>query len=511
MNRKVRVRFAPSPTGPLHIGGLRTALYNFLFAKQNQGDFILRIEDTDQNRFVPGAESYITNALSWCGIEPDESPLKGGDFKPYRQSERMSVYAKYAGQLVESGNAYYAFDTVDDLETARKTSDLEGATFQYNAVTRENMRNSLKNSEETTNKWIQDGLPYVIRLKVPANETVILDDMIRGEVKVSSGEIDDKVLLKSDGMPTYHLANVVDDYLMEISHVIRGEEWLPSAPLHVLLYRFLGFENQMPQFAHLPLLLKPDGKGKLSKRDGIKFGFPVFPMEWVDPNSGEVLKGFKESGYLPEAFINFLVLLGWNPGTEQEIFDMDNLIKEFSIERIGKAGAKFDIEKAIWFNQQYIRIKPTNFLVEFLKKDLSEHGINTTEDKIVKVTEVMKERITYPNDLWNQGRFFFIRPDYFDFTIVSKKWTSEVSSILSEYSNDLKKCASISPEEAKETLSKILELRSMGMGKVMQPLRVFLTGEAGGPDLMTIINILGPVESSSRIDSGIKGLEESIT
>ena len=509
MNRKVRVRFAPSPTGPLHIGGLRTALYNYLFARKNQGSFILRIEDTDQTRFIPGAEEYIIEALSWCGIDPDESPSKGGEYGPYKQSERKHLYAEYAERLIASGNAYYAFDSVEELDKARKQwMELKNEPFQYNIHTRGAMKNSLTLPDSKVSELIEKGIPYVIRLKVPKNESIALKDLIRGDVIINSEEVDDKVIMKSDGMPTYHLANVIDDHLMDISHVIRGEEWLPSAPLHILLYRYLGWEESMPEFAHLPLLLKPDGKGKLSKRDGLKHGYPVFPLEWSDPNSGENLMGFRESGFLAEAFINFLAMLGWNPGTEQELFDKENLIREFSIERIGKSGAKFDIEKAKWFNQQYIREESSEFLADSLGKSLTEENIAISREKTEKVAEAMRERITFPADIYSSGKFFFSAPKTYDEKVIRKKWNVETAKVLSDYSEALSKYESLSADSAKETLLSVLELHNIGMGKVMQPLRVTLTGESGGPDLMTIIEILGPKESSDRITTAIERFKD---
>src|SRR5258706_1819467 len=407
MMREVRVRFAPSPTGALHIGGVRTALYNFLLARKYNGKMLLRIEDTDQNRFVPGAEEYIIESLAWAGIEIDEGASKGGPHAPYRQSERKTIYQKYAQQLLNEGKAYYAFDTEQELESMRERLKTQGSSDQqYSSVTRMQMKNSLTLSESEVKQKVASGEPFVIRLKVPANEEIKLTDLIRGEVHVNSSQVDDKVLMKSDGMPTYHLANVVDDYLMKISHVIRGEEWLPSAPLHVLLYKFLGWEKEMPQFAHLPLLLKADGNGKLSKRDADKAGFPIFPINWTDLKTKEFSTGFRENGYLPEALLNFLAFLGWNPGTEQEIFSMTELIDVFSIERIGKAGAKFDIHKAQWYNQQYLRAKSDEELTKYLFDSLTKENIECTTEKAVKICAAMKERVTFPNDFWEQGKFF---------------------------------------------------------------------------------------------------------
>lgn len=511
MNKHVRVRFAPSPTGPLHIGGLRTALYNFLFARKHQGTFVLRIEDTDRSRYVPGAEEYIINSLEWCGLIPDESPGRGGDFGPYRQSERKERYAGFARELVENGHAYYAFDTPEELEEARKRlHNDKGIPFQYNVFTRPQMKNSLTMSDEETTTLLASQAPFVVRLKVPENEKVELHDLIRGIVTVRTEEIDDKILMKSDGMPTYHMANVVDDHLMQITHVIRGEEWLPSTPLHVLIYRYLGWENTMPEFAHLPLLLKPEGKGKLSKRDGLKHGYPVFPLEWDDPQSGETLTGFKESGYLPDAFINFLALLGWNPGTEQEIFSLEELSQAFSIDRIGKGGAKFDINKAKWFNQQYLKIKSTHKLAGYLNASLTREGVEFPGDKAGQVADIMRDRITFPDDIWLKGQFFLKQPAEYNEKVVREKWTHENVQVLSDYAGALTKLETVSEEKAKGTLEVVLELNKVAIGKVMQALRVALTGEGGGPDLMRIISILGPSECSNRLRTAIEILDDHV-
>lgn len=511
MNKHVRVRFAPSPTGPLHIGGLRTALYNFLFARKHQGTFVLRIEDTDRSRYVPGAEEYIINSLEWCGLIPDESPGRGGDFGPYRQSERKERYAGFARELVENGHAYYAFDTPEELEGARKRlHNDKGIPFQYNVFTRPQMKNSLTMSDEETTTLLASQAPFVVRLKVPENEKVELHDLIRGIVTVRTEEIDDKILMKSDGMPTYHMANVVDDHLMQITHVIRGEEWLPSTPLHVLIYRYLGWENTMPEFAHLPLLLKPEGKGKLSKRDGLKHGYPVFPLEWDDPQSGETLTGFKESGYLPDAFINFLALLGWNPGTEQEIFSLEELSQAFSIDRIGKGGAKFDINKAKWFNQQYLKIKSTHELAGYLNASLTREGVEFPGDKAGQVADIMRDRITFPDDIWLKGQFFLKQPAEYNEKVVREKWTRENVQVLSDYAGALTKLETVSEEKAKGTLEVVLELNKVAIGKVMQALRVALTGEGGGPDLMRIISILGPSECSNRLRTAIEILDDHV-
>lgn len=512
MEKQVRVRFAPSPTGALHIGGVRTALYNYLFARKMGGSMILRIEDTDQNRFVPGAEEYILEALNWVGIKLDESPIIGGPHAPYKQSERKPMYMEYAMRLVQEGHAYYAFDTSEELEQMRE--DLKAAKVaspQYNAITRARMKNSLTLPEDDVKKRLASGEPYVIRLKVPRKEEVRLNDLVRGWVMVHSSAIDDKVLMKSDGMPTYHLANVVDDYLMKISHVIRGEEWLPSAPLHVLLYRYLGWENDMPQFAHLPLLLKPDGNGKLSKRDAEKHGFPIFPLEWKDPISQEFVAGFRESGYLPDALINFLALLGWNPGTQQEIFSLEELIQAFSIERIGKSGTKFDINKAKWFNQQYLKEKTNQELAGYLLQDLSTNNIPCSEEKAAIICGLMKERVTYPADFWNEGKFFFIPPVSYDQGVVNAKWNQEASQVISEFGKAVSSLtAPLTADSAKFLLNDVLEKNNVKIGKVLQALRLSITGLGSGPDLMNIIEVIGKEETIKRIESAVKLLNSQI-
>ena len=507
-NTNVRVRFAPSPTGALHIGGVRTALYNYLFAKKHGGTFILRVEDTDRTRYIPGAEEYITNSLHWIGIEPDESPEKGGPYAPYRQSERNDIYKKYVQQLLDSGHAYYAFDTPDELEAMRERLKAANVTTpQYNSITRMQMKNSLTLPEDEVKEKLWNGEPYVIRIKVPRKEEVRFNDMVRSWVMVHSSVIDDKVLMKSDGMPTYHLANVVDDHLMKITHVIRGEEWLPSAPLHVLLYKFLGWEDSMPDFAHLPLLLKPDGNGKLSKRDAIRHGFPIFPLNWSVPETGEVMTGFKEEGYLPEALINFLAFLGWNPGTEQELFSIDELIEAFSIERIGKGGAKFDISKAKWFNQQYIKRKSSTELAKHLLSSLKANNLSASEEYAVKVCELMKERVVFPQELWEEGKFFFQFPDSYDEKVVQKKWTEEAVEVLKQFSVELEDKVSLTAEKAHSLLSEVLERKGIKMGRVMQAVRLALTGKGGGPDLMEIIALLGKEQVQKRIAKAISTLE----
>lgn len=495
------MRFAPSPTGGLHIGGVRTALFNYLFAKKNKGTFILRIEDTDQARFVQGAEAYIVDALNWCGIEPDESPDKGGDYAPYRQSERKEIYQKYAQQLLDEGKAYYAFDTPEELDEMRERLKNAGmANLNYNSASRMSMKNSLTLPEKEVREKIASGQPYVIRLKVPAKEEIRLQDKIRGWVVVHSSTLDDKVILKSDGLPTYHLANVVDDHIMKISHVIRGEEWLPSAPLHVLLYRFLGWENEIPEFAHLPLILKPDGNGKLSKRAADKAGFPIFPTNWKDPDSNEVSPGFREVGYLPEAMINFLVLLGWNPGGEKELFTMEELRQTFSLERIGKAGTKFDIEKAKWFNQQYIKKKTPQELGHFLKKELmSQKGIMVDDQKAVKIAELLQGRITFPHEMIDQSLIFFERPREFDEKVVHKKWNEEAVEALKLFAEKISEKEDLQPEQIKDLFHNTLSDAGFNPGKFMQPLRLSVSGQGSGPDLMVLLSLLGNQEVHDRI------------
>ncbi|HET6245313.1 MAG: glutamate--tRNA ligase [Bacteroidetes bacterium] len=508
-NRRVRVRFAPSPTGPLHMGGVRTALYNYLFAKKHGGDFLLRIEDTDQNRFVPGAEQYIIESLKWCNIFPDEGVgFAEGDCGPYRQSERKPMYREYAEKLILSGNAYYAFDTTEDLEEMRTRLSAAGVSSpQYNAITRQSMKNSLTFSEDEVNKRLQEGQAYVIRMKIPRNEEIKLLDIIRGWVVVHSSQMDDKVLFKSDGMPTYHLANVVDDYLMSITHVIRGEEWLPSAPLHVLLYRYLGWEEKMPQFAHLPLLLKPDGNGKLSKRDGDRLGFPVFPIEWYDQASEETYSGYREKGFFPQAFVNMLSLLGWNPGTTQEIFSMQELIDAFSLERVNKSGAKFDFEKTKWFNQQYLRMESNESLAEKLKPIILENGIAPKDEFIAKVCGLMKERATFVKDIWNEGQYFFTAPKEYDREVRIKKWKPDTSVLLIEWKNILMVLADFSPLSIEQAFKDFLEVKKVGMGAVLLPFRLTVTGAGAGPSMFDISALLGREEVVARIEKAVEVIE----
>jgi len=505
MDNMVRVRFAPSPTGGLHIGGIRTALYNFLFAKKNGGKFILRIEDTDQARKVEGAEEYIIEALKWCGIEPDEQPNKEGNYGPYRQSERLDIYKQYVNQLIKEDHAYYAFDTPEELTAMREKLQAEKAALQqYGISTRMGMKNSLTMDSEEVKKLIANGIPYVVRLHVPENRTIVVNDIVRGEVKVESAIVDDKVLLKADGYPTYHLANVVDDHLMKITHVIRGEEWLPSAPLHVLLYQLFGWEDSMPKFAHLPLLLKPEGTGKLSKREADKHGFPIFPLEWNDPKSGETAIGFREQGYLPEALINFLALLGWNPGNDQEIFTLEELENIFDLNRINKAGAKFDIEKAKWYNQIYLRQLPLELLAEKFLEVINNNGLDSTLKKAKEIVELLIERVTFFDDLWNQGRFFFVPPIDYDQQMAEKKWNNEVSIVLKEFASKLNDEITEHEDSTKQLLWEVANTHGLGMGKVMPGLRLSMTGSSDGPDLMGIIKVLGAQESKSRIERAIE-------
>ena len=501
--KEVRVRFAPSPTGPLHIGGVRTALYNFLFARKHGGKFILRIEDTDQGRFVPGAEQYIVESLTWSGIHFDEGVHIGGPSAPYRQSDRKEIYHQYALQLLENGTAYYAFDTPGDLDTLRKDYESRRETFQYGPQTRAGLKNSLTMPRQEVDALLAAGEPYVIRVKIPEHEIITVQDLIRGLVTVDSALLDDKVLYKSDGMPTYHLANVVDDYLMKISHVIRGEEWLPSAPLHVLLYRYLGWENEMPQFAHLPLLLKPDGNGKLSKRDGDRLGFPVFPLRWTDPKTSEVSSGYRESGYLPEAFINMLALLGWNPGTEQEIFTMEELIEAFSIERVGKSGSKFDPEKAKWFNHHYMSLLGNDEVAALLGHILAEKGITASPEKLVTVGQLVKERANLIPDLWEQSWFFFTAPVSFDDKIVQKFWKPETPALLNRISGLLDGQPDFTTEAVDTAVKAFIQENALNMGQVMNTLRLVLVGGSFGPGVAAILSVLGREESLDRIQRAI--------
>lgn len=499
----VRVRFAPSPTGGLHIGGLRTALFNYLFAKSTNGQFILRIEDTDQARFVEGAEKYILDSLKWCGIVPDESPEHGGEYAPYRQSERKGIYKQYAQQLIDEGKAYYAFDTPEELEAMRKRlTEAKMVKPQYNSITRGLMKNSLALSQEEVTQKLAANEPYAIRIKIPKEEEVRLKDLVRGWVKVNSEEIDDKVLMKSDGMPTYHLANVVDDYLMKITHVIRGEEWLPSAPLHVLLYQYLGWEDSMPQFAHLPLILKPDGNGKLSKRAADNAGFPIFPLNWS--NGEDVNTGFKETGFLPEALVNFLSFLGWNPGTEQEIFSMQELIEAFTAERINKAGTKFDFNKAKWYNQQYVKSTSSDIFSKQLVSELKgNYQIECDLAKAEKIIDLLKERVTYPNEFAEASLILFQSPLDFDEKVRNKKWNDEIPQVLQLFTDKLAELSTATDEEVKTLFWETLESNGHKPGQYMQLLRFVTTGEGSGPDLMKMIEIMGPEKTIERINYSV--------
>lgn len=509
--RDVRVRFAPSPTGALHIGGVRTALYNFLLARKHQGTMILRIEDTDQNRYVPGAEQYIIDSLQWAGITIDEGVGVGGPHAPYRQSERKDIYRKYALQLIADGNAYYAFDTEEDLEHMREELKAKGVDqTTYGTASRGQMKNSLTLPASEVEAKLASGEPYVIRFKVPENREVRLHDLIRGEVSVHSSQVDDKVLMKSDGMPTYHLANVVDDYLMKISHVIRGEEWLPSAPLHVLLYEAFGWRNEMPQFAHLPLLLKPDGNGKLSKRDADQLGFPIFPLTWTDPKTHEVAMGYREAGYLPEALINFLAFLGWNPGTSQELFSMAELTEAFTLERIGKAGARFDIHKAQWFNQHYLRVKSDDELAAYFIASVQADGLSCDKERAKKIALAMRDRITFPKDIWMNGKFFLIAPTQYDEQVAAKKWNADAVRVLKAYAERIAGLPQITAEQAKQLLEEVTAQLGIKTGQILQALRMAVTGGSSGPDLMLTIEILGAAETASRLENAIHALAAKV-
>jgi glutamyl-tRNA synthetase len=499
--KQVRVRFAPSPTGPLHMGGVRTALYNYLFAKKNNGTFIIRIEDTDQTRFVPGAQDYILDALKWCGILPTEGPGIGGDFGPYVQSERKEMYKPYAEQLVENDKAYYAFDTPEELDKVREQAKEMGMpNWQYNSVTRSSLKNSLTLPADEVAKKLATAEPYVIRMKMPRNTDIRFEDMIRGWVIVNTNNLDDKVLFKSDGMPTYHLANIVDDYTMKISHVIRGEEWLPSAPLHVLLYEAFGWEA--PKFAHLPLLLRPDGNGKLSKRDGDRLGFPVFPTNWTTAE-GELYSGYREKGYLPEAFINMLAFLGWNPGTNQELFSLTELEEAFTLERVGKAGAKFDAEKTKWFQQQHLRNKSNEEIVELFPQNIiDKYGKN----KLITVCGLMKERATFVEDILTEGNYLLDRPNSYDETVVSKKWNDQSPQLMNEWINILTTIPSFEAGEIEKEFKQFLTTNNLGIGAVLPLFRLLVTGVGMGPSMFEIANFLGKEECIERMEEGLTKL-----
>jgi glutamyl-tRNA synthetase len=502
---EVRVRFAPSPTGPLHIGGIRTALYNYLFARKHDGKFILRIEDTDQDRFAEGAEEYIMDSLKWCGIIVDEGIKEGGNYGPYRQSDRKHLYKRYADVLFDRGHAYYAFDTTEELEELRIKTEREGKTFIYNAEVREKLNNSVSLSDVEWNAKLDRGDPYVIRFKMPYGEEIHFDDIIRGHITVNTSTLDDKVLFKSDGMPTYHLAHIVDDHLMEISHVIRGEEWLPSLPLHFMLYRAFGWDP--PYFAHLPLLLKPDGKGKLSKRDGDRMGFPVFPLYWP---YGETARGFREEGYYPEAFVNMLALLGWNPGTEQEIFSMDELIDTFSIERVGKSGSRFDPEKAKWFNHQYLQKRSNNQLALEFREFLRAKGFHVDIVRLEILIGLVKERVSFVKDIWDQTDFFFKAPEYYDPEVVRKRWQENSASLLKELIPVLQGVADFTPEEAESAVRKWIESKGYNTGAVMNVFRLVIVGTLRGPHMFDIISWIGREETVKRIEKGISVISQQL-
>lgn len=500
MHQKTRVRFAPSPTGPLHIGGVRTALYNYLYAKQRGGDFILRIEDTDSTRFVPGAEDYIQETFDWLGLPLDESPAKGGKYGPYRQSERKEIYKQYVTELLQKGAAYIAFDTPEELEARRA----EIANFQYDASTRGKMRNSLTMTPEETRSLIDGGTQYVVRIKIEPGHDMTVRDMIRGDVVISSSVLDDKVIYKSaDELPTYHLANVVDDHLMEITHVIRGEEWLPSAPLHVWLYQSLGWEETMPQFAHLPLLLKPEGNGKLSKRDGDRLGFPVFPLEWKDPSSGDLSPGYRESGYLPEAVINFLAFLGWNPGTDQEIFSLDELTRAFSFERCSKSGAKFDVEKAKWYNHQYIMLMPNDKLAACFMPLLGEKGIEASPEKVTKVVSLVKERVHFVKELWDQSAYFFVAPESYDEKTIRKRWKRETPDQMRQLVSLMGEMEDFSAANQEKIVMDWIQRQELHTGNIMNAYRLAIVGEGKGAHMFDITEVIGREETLERLQRAI--------
>jgi glutamyl-tRNA synthetase len=488
------------------MGGVRTALFNYLFARKNGGKFLLRIEDTDQTRYVAGAEDYIVEALNWCGITIDEGATVGGEYGPYRQSERKPMYKQYADQLIESGHAYYAFDTAEELNAERTKCEENKITFIYNVSTRGNLNNSLSLSKEATQELLDKNTPYVVRYKMPEGEILQLKDIIRGDVSFQTSLLDDKVLYKSDGMPTYHLANVVDDYCMKISHVIRGEEWLPSMPLHVLLYRSLGWMNEMPEFAHLPLILKPVGKGKLSKRDGDKLGFPVFPLKWTDPKTNETSSGYREEGYFPEAFINMLALLGWNPGTEQEIFSLDELANIFTLDRVGKSGSKFDPEKAKWFNHQYFITKSDAELADLFKKDLDAKSVKYNGIDVERICGLVKERAQFIADLWEQASFFFVSPQDYDAKTAKKNWKEGTAELMSELKTIIEGIEDFSSANSETIVKEWITAKEIGFGKIMNPFRLAIVGAGKGPHMFDIIEIIGKEETLNRLDKAIATL-----
>lgn len=510
MQRRVRTRFAPSPTGPLHIGGVRTALYAYLFARKHGGDFLLRIEDTDQNRFVPGAEDYIIEALQWCGIKVDEGVSVGGSHAPYRQSERKEIYRQYAEKLIASGHAYYAFDTATELEHHRKSAEEKKETFAYSSASRMNLKNSLTLSDAETKKLLEGNVPHVIRLKVPADETIVFNDLIRGEVSFNSSLVDDKVLLKSDGMPTYHLAHIVDDYQMEITHAIRGEEWLPSAPAHILTYQYLNWKDKMPQYAHLPLLLKPDGKGKLSKRDGDRLGFPVFPLEWKDPFSGEISNGYREKGYYPEAFINMLAMLGWNPGTEQELFTMDELVQAFSFDHVHKAGARFDPEKAVWYNAQWLQKQRDEDIATRLGSCVQQQFQLQADDRrlqksyLLECVRLLKPRIQFEHEIVSKGEYLFVSPSEYDSAVISKRWKPALQAFFDNLIVAWTEVSDFTASETELVFKTTAEKNNLKPGEVLQLTRVFISGQAQGVDLFPMIALLRKEEVIKRILTALK-------
>ncbi|MCL6524274.1 MAG: glutamate--tRNA ligase [Thermoflavifilum sp.] len=503
-HQDVRVRFAPSPTGGLHLGGVRTALYNYLFARQHGGKFILRIEDTDQTRFVPGAEEYIIQCLEWCGLTPDEGPHVGGPFGPYRQSERKHLYRQYAEQLIENGWAYYAFDTPEELEAKRR----QHPNFQYDTQTRSQMTNSLTLPAQQVKDWLEEGRPHVIRIRMPEHKTLHIHDLIRGEVVFHTDQIDDKVLLKADGMPTYHLAVVVDDYLMQISHVFRGEEWLPSTPVHLLLWENLFGIEYMPKWAHLPLILRPDGHGKLSKRDGDRLGFPVYAMDWTDPFTGETTRGFREMGFLPEAFLNMLALLGWNDGSEQEIFALDELTERFSIDRIHKAGARFDFEKAIWFNHEWIKRLPITHYLETIKAFFHQHHIALPNDtQLIPTLELIKDRCRLLTDFVEQGKFFFVPPETYDWSAIQKKWSPQMKACFEAWEQELANIHPWKAETIEQSLISTATQHALKKNDMLLPLRIMLVGGKFGPPVFQIAEHLGQRETQQRIHHALSHLE----
>lgn len=504
MTQKVRVRFAPSPTGPLHIGGVRTALYNYLFAKKHGGDFLLRIEDTDQTRFVQGAEKYIQESLEWCGIPYDEGPGKEGEFGPYKQSERKAIYQKHMQQLIAKGEAYYAFDTPEELTQLREEYEAKGEKFSYGPTNRNELNNSLHLSEEVLKERLSSGEAFVVRFKTPINFSLSMKDEIRGYIEVNTDVLDDKVLFKSDGLPTYHLANIVDDHLMKITHVIRGEEWLPSMPLHVLLYK--AFEWDIPKFAHLPLILKPNGKGKLSKRDGDKEGFPVFPLAWENPDSGETSRGYKEDGYLPSAVVNMLAFLGWNPGTEQELFSLEELVQAFDLSKVNKSGAKFDPNKTKWFQQQYFQACPVEMLAMSFMEELKSMNVSTTIDYVTHVVEAVKERGVFVSDLWDLSSYYFEAPKDFEPKASKKVWKEDTSEIIKKLIEVVSEVDDFSQENLQQQVKNWIGETGMSFGKVMQPFRLSLVGDMMGPDVFHIASSIGKNETVNRLNFAIKSL-----